>query len=234
MKEELAALRKLQELDTVTMEVKRSLQEKPEILKKNKADVAKSEKAKDVLVDEIKKLHVECDLREVDVKAGQEEIAKLNILLNAAKSNEEYRILKRKIEDIKRKNSSLEDTILGLFMEIEEKEKEVKEQNKRIAEEKKKLQEVTARVKGEIEDLEAELARLKGERAGAAKRIERDHLARYERVIETRGDKAIVPVIDQVCQGCFMRVTPNQINMLMRDRDLVCCKTCARILYLEE
>ncbi len=56
-------------------------------------------------------------------------------------------------------------------------------------------------------------------------------LAHYDRLM-VRGKKGIVPVQNQVCTGCHMRLPIGVITTLMHATDLQLCDTCGRYLYL--
>lgn len=66
---------------------------------------------------------------------------------------------------------------------------------------------------------------------GISKRL----LRTYERMRESRlKSNAVVPVINGVCQGCYMVVTKSVIMELKRGEDLVLCEHCGRILLLSD
>jgi hypothetical protein len=57
---------------------------------------------------------------------------------------------------------------------------------------------------------------------------------RYERMQRSRiRGNAIVPVVNGVCQGCYMVVTKSLVAELMEGGSLVTCEHCGRILYIE-
>jgi predicted nucleic acid-binding Zn-ribbon protein len=59
-------------------------------------------------------------------------------------------------------------------------------------------------------------------------------LARYDRIIKSKDGLAVVTVTGESCQGCF-RILPSQvIHEIRTKKELVCCGSCARILYIEE
>ena len=45
---------------------------------------------------------------------------------------------------------------------------------------------------------------------------------------------AVVAVIKGVCQGCFMNVPPQVVNLIKMYDNLVICEVCQRILYIED
>ncbi|MCX8090380.1 MAG: C4-type zinc ribbon domain-containing protein [Verrucomicrobiae bacterium] len=58
-------------------------------------------------------------------------------------------------------------------------------------------------------------------------------LGHYDR-LRVRGKKGIVPVVNQVCTGCHMRLPLAVVMTLKRGDDIQLCDTCGRYLYLPE
>lgn len=56
-------------------------------------------------------------------------------------------------------------------------------------------------------------------------------LGHYDRLV-VRGKKGIVPVQNQVCSGCHMRLPLAVVMTLKHDQDIQLCDTCGRYLYL--
>jgi predicted nucleic acid-binding Zn-ribbon protein len=72
---------------------------------------------------------------------------------------------------------------------------------------------------------------MEAKRNGLASEVDRDHLKVYERVLARHNNFAIARVEDKVCQGCFISVTAQDVNLLMQGK-FVQCKSCSRILFL--
>jgi len=104
----------------------------------------------------------------------------------------------------------------------------------------------------EVERITAEITVLKGELAEKsaawgdlldAKKAEREALMTglssslyriYESIREKRGGKAVVPLRDEACQGCYMHVPPQLFVRLKRgDEEIIRCPHCDRILFVE-
>jgi len=64
-------------------------------------------------------------------------------------------------------------------------------------------------------------------------RIPAQVLGHYDR-LRVRGKKGIVPVLNQVCTGCHMRLPLAVIMTLKHDEDIQLCDTCGRYLYLPD
>ncbi len=74
---------------------------------------------------------------------------------------------------------------------------------------------------------------LADEREDLARDISERVLRTYERMRESRlRSSAVVPVINSVCQGCYMVVTKSVVMELKKGGELVLCEHCGRILFL--
>jgi predicted nucleic acid-binding Zn-ribbon protein len=75
------------------------------------------------------------------------------------------------------------------------------------------------------------LEKLKAARAKVAEKIRKPYLALYERVALKHG-RAVVPVEDKTCLGCFQNVPPSFFSEISADRPVKVCENCGRILYI--
>ena len=102
---------------------------------------------------------------------------------------------------------------------------------------------------GKNEELKGIEAELESRKAGweellGEKRVRVDKLkvdlapdifSKYESIKARSGGRAVVPVKDEACQGCFIHIPPQVYIQLKRgDEELIMCPHCYRILYVEE
>jgi hypothetical protein len=102
---------------------------------------------------------------------------------------------------------------------------------------------------GKNEELKSIEADLESRKAGweellGEKRVHIDKLkvdlapsifSKYESIKTRSGGRAVVPVKDEACQGCFIHIPPQVYIQLKRgDEELIMCPHCYRILYVEE
>jgi len=73
------------------------------------------------------------------------------------------------------------------------------------------------------------IAKLQESRDALAKRIKPQLLNRYERVSRSL-ERAIVPVTDNFCLGCFVTL-PTSYSSLQSKSQILTCENCGRILY---
>jgi predicted nucleic acid-binding Zn-ribbon protein len=75
------------------------------------------------------------------------------------------------------------------------------------------------------------VAPLKHARENLVARIDNRWLRVYERLTQ-RYPRAVVPVEDRTCLGCFQNVPPSFFSEVTADRPVKVCENCGRILYL--
>lgn len=56
----------------------------------------------------------------------------------------------------------------------------------------------------------------------------------YERYFSKFGERAIVPVKDGVCSGCFISIPPMRQDKIRTMDEIIYCENCGRILVWEE
>ena len=234
LEEQLKLLVELQGLDTQILKIRRDLESIPQELKK--MDYAFEDKKSDLkkLEEALIALQMKRKEKEMDLESKEGSIKKFQSQLNQIKTNKEYAALNGEIGRTRADNSLIEEDILKIFdqMDVENrkiaKEKEfLKTEEVKLSEQKKKFDEEVSRIKAAAEGLCAQ-------RADLVVKIDKAALAKYDRIVKSKDGLAVVPVAGDSCQGCF-RILPSQmIHEIRTKKELVCCGSCARILYLEE
>ena len=159
-------------------------------------------------------------------------IKKSEAKLSSVKTNKEYQAFLKEIDDIKEKNSKLEDDMIDFLDRIEAAENtlntkmaEYSELQTRLNDEKETIQKETEEGKRQLEDLDAQLKTV-------AAGIDAALLATYNKVKALQNNAiGIVAVTDAVCQGCNMNIPPQMYNELQRGDSLKKCPICDRIIY---
>jgi len=73
------------------------------------------------------------------------------------------------------------------------------------------------------------LKKLEEARKILEKQIEKGYLKHYEKLIPK--GRPVVPVIDDVCYGCFMRLPTSFTSKTMKNAAVSLCENCGRFLY---
>lgn len=88
--------------------------------------------------------------------------------------------------------------------------------------------------KAELEALGFELSGLEALRTARQRlldAIEPRYVLLYERTAAKKG-RAVVPVVDRTCPGCFQNVPPSFFSGITADQPVKVCENCGRILYI--
>lgn len=177
---------------------------------------------------------------ELDIKSSEAEIARLqseNAKLlqqsSQVKKQTEYQAMLQAIDGNKAKISSEEEKGIMLYDDLEA-------AKKKYAAVKKDSEDEIKIIKSEFDELiayskkvETEIARMKKERPALASGIQPDVLSTYTRLLNGKnGTAPVCAVIDGICSGCHLRVTPQTLNDIVRERMAV-CDNCQCYVYTE-
>ena len=218
---------KIKELETSQERRKQDVQKKKDQIEEEK-DLAEKKQEEKVTVQK------DIDRKELDLKTNEGEITKYNVQLNSIKTNKEYSALITEIGSKKADMSILEDEILDMMSRLEEANQGLEKATENLRSKEQSLKDLINTVDAEVKVTDTEIEKIKGEQKKYIDLLDENSLQSYNRLSNIKGGKAIVPVIGNVCGGCSMNITTQTLNELMSSKDLVFCRSCSRILYLDE
>ena len=223
-------LREIHRLRRSIHELESASESGPRQLKAQQNKIAKDEENVKKAHEIVKQSKVRIHEKEVSIKATQTEITKYEKQLGEISTKKEYDALRSEIHKAKEGIRKIEDDILELMLESDEKAKLVPEAEKAVKKAKDDLVQFER-------DLQEKLLRYAAEKARALedlKKIEAslpdDIKAHYDRLMSFKGEESIAAVEGQTCTACYTDVTAQMANELLRG-DWVLCKSCGRILY---
>jgi predicted nucleic acid-binding Zn-ribbon protein len=146
------------------------------------------------------------------------------------RNNQEYQASLREIETMRERASQYDERALEILMQEEEIQKEVDRLGATVAEERKKYDVAVARLRAELAEVRQVLGGKDKERLGTIERLTPSLRTKYERIRRNKGGVAIVGVDGGACGGCGYALPPQRIQEVRRNRDLILCEGCGRIL----
>lgn len=172
---------------------------------------------------------------ELDLQEREAEIEKLSLSLNKASSNKEYQAILVKQGTLKAENGRLEEEVLISMDVIEEREREEEAARAVQREAEAVLRAAEQKVEATRAELEKAMQEEEARRGELAADVPDDALRKYERILSGNraSGVAVVPVHGEYCQGCQMRILPQELSDLIGGSRIVICRTCQRILVLE-
>lgn len=231
----IASLLALQEADAHFSSLRQLQAEIPDEIAAARARIEREEAAiaanrKQLQELEVRRSDLEGQVQEAEATQVRYKNQQLEV-----KKNEEYTALQHEIDNTGNRIAQLEDEELRLMLEIDQQKESaatddeehraaIRDYERQIALLEEKQQETAA----QINDAEAAFK-------AAAADLPPDALKTYE-YVKTRVRKPpyIVPVQDQTCRGCFLKVSHETMSVLRGKPDnLPRCDSCGRLVYLE-
>lgn len=225
---------KLQALEKKTIELAQVLgkvDDEVEILDKKIFEEEKRHKDLKEKLKESKKLYL---MYEGDFESNNQRVEKYEEHLKKLTSPKDYRALQREVDETRKLNEEIQDSMLNFMEEIEGLESEVKE--KEVS-----FKQLKAQIESEKEEIikKSESENIEREELDKTKKEIADNLTEkmklvYFNTLKKSGGLAIVPVTNGVCNGCFLRIPPQIQIEIKKGKELILCPRCYRVVYLEE
>ncbi len=234
MIEKIDVLKRVQSLKNKINELEASQERRKQDVQKKKVRIENEKALAEKKHEEKVAVQKEIDRKELDLKTNEGEITKYNVQLNSIKTNKEYSALISEIGSKKADMSILEDEILDTMSRLETANQGYVKATEDLRNEEESLKDLINSVDAEIKEANIEIEKIQNEQKKYIDLLDEHSLKNYNRLSNIKGGKAIVPVIGNVCGGCSMNVTTQTLNELMGSKDLVFCRSCSRILYLDE
>lgn len=235
MKEELARLRELQQID---LQLDQLEQEKKVILDRldeNKGfldklvedlDTQKSE------LDEIRKLQTS---KKDDLTDIKEQHDKRRKRLHNVGSTKEFNAVEKEIEVLKKSVEQTEEELLHLGEVIDTTQASIAEKEEKINQLRQSIAQEEANAEAGLAEFDRKIKALNEREETRRKEVSKRVLYKYDFIRQRRpGESAIAAAKDAHCEACFMSVPPQLYIEIQRGDAMVTCPSCQRILYFWE
>lgn len=180
---------------------------------------------------QVKQIESERKQLELDVEARKTQIEKYANQQLQTRKNEEYRALAHEIETCKADINKIEDQVIVLMERGEQAQKTMAAASREADAARKLVEEQISKLGEREKNLTQELGELEGNRGELASAVDETTRGRYERLLKSKGDSAIVGVNHGVCGGCHMKLPAQVLVSSQGQQEIVTCTNCGRILY---
>ena len=180
---------------------------------------------------EIKSNEVEISKIELDIDTRKDSITKLKNQQLETKKNEEFAAMEHSITNYQDEISKLEDSQLELMEKGEELNNSLEEANDIHAKEQKVVDAELAIIKERKIQFSKKIEESKSDREKIASNIDNDLLDQYNRIFKSKKGVAVSELVNDICSGCHMKVTPTTAGMVRAEKVVSTCDQCGRILY---
>ncbi len=171
---------------------------------------------------------------EAAVKDIKEQISKYNRQLNEVKTNKEYSILLKEIEEAKQKDNDMEEEIISEMLSADEIENEIKTASQKYSEAEEKFSKEKDVLQQEKKKFEAKRDKLNQKKEKLVPKIPSNQVSLYLKIYKRNSGIALSPVKEEFCSLCHLRIRPQVINELKGKEKIILCENCGRILYCDK
>jgi len=234
MDQELRKLLRLQDLDLQVIGLNEEKTSSVAELKEVNADFQRALSKVQDGKENFKQLQLAIKKIEIELEVNLDRIGKLESQQSLVKTNQEYKALDKEIIDTRAQIALVEEKLLGKMEESELLVAQNKELARKVEEQKNLVTEKEQRINRRIDDLNRRIEELNGQRKALVEGADKRLVRVYNRIFKNKKGAALVPIINQTCQGCHLTVPPNVESQARRQEQLIICENCARILYIPE
>lgn len=234
MNNHLQQLILLQEADLEINEIKRHLQQIPKQIEASRLKAEEGRKDLTAAEEEIKVLQKKRMLMEQEVQRENDHMVKSKEKLLGVKTNKEYSALLGEIDTAKNKIAILEDGELEVMESLEEMEQKVPGLKADFNENEQEFQEYKKKKEAEAARMKEELETKMNVRADICASIEPKWVKHYDKVVNLRGEQAVVWLKTDSCPGCNQTLLPQMVIEVKVGKEIQQCQHCNRILYWKE
>ena len=230
MKKQLEILIQMQKFDTIIGEKNILTKELPQQLNSLKQSLKNADETAAATKSEFDENQKEQKLKELDIADNNGKSAKYKNQLLTIETNKEYKALNSEINHLEKKNSGIDDELIGL-MEVESELKERLEEERKA--QKKASDELKAneeKLEKEIQEVQKDIEDLKSKRNVLAIELPRDLIRRYTALIKNRNRKAVAFNDNNACSGCGYTIRPQVAIDIKEGESVIYCESCGRIL----
>ena len=232
MHEHVQKLLELQKVDLEVTSLTKDIDQLPAEEQKRKRRLDQLEAAAKEAAAALQKAEVESRQCDSAARAADEQIKKLNERLNAVRNNAEYQATLFEIESVRKDRDTMQDDGLKLLETMDELKERAVATQKAFEEERAVFEGFLAEAEKLRSESAEDVAAARARRDAAADGIPPDLLREYDGLYKTRDNLAVCPVEDAYCQGCYNKITMNDVARLMGASAVVRCGSCQRILYM--
>lgn len=235
MKEELARLRELQQIDLQLDELE---QEKKAILdriEENKGFLNKLVEDLDTQKSELTEIRKLQRQKKEDLAKERERHDQKRKRLHNVGSTKEFNAVETEIAALKKMIEQIEEELLHLGEVIETTEASISEKEEKIDQLRESIAQEEAGAETELNELDSKIQALNNREDTRRDEVSKRVLYKYDFIRERRpGESAIAAAKDSHCEACYMAVPPQMYIEIQRGDTLVTCPSCQRILYFWE
>ena len=231
LKQDIETLVRLQEIESEILRLQSVIQkvEKEKIALASRLNAFKTDL--DTRLQALEEIQQKCTDAEQEIKTVDDRIIKSNETLRMVKTNKEYQVLLREVDDNKKRKDALESQLLEFYDQRETMQARVKESEQQFVQLEQQIKAEQAEIDKKTVDDRELLAESLEQQKKIGQDLDPALMTRFRKVSRMNQGQAVAQVRNESCMGCFMNVPPQLCIEVQRGNQLISCPQCSRILY---
>ncbi len=183
------------------------------------------------VIDDNKNKRIKNDIHLKELSSKLDEISAKSKLV---KTEKEIKALQLEEEIAKEQVNFANEEIVRLDELTASKNEELETLKAQLTEEENSSKEIKDAVDKIIADLEVARGEVFKNRTELFEKVDKKVLAFYEKIRRWAKETAVVPVRNQACYGCHMKITDRIYYEFITSDDIKTCPHCGRIIYKDD
>ena len=231
LKEQLGLLYELQQLELTILALHQQRRAIPLKIAKLDGEFQLHQGALGAKQEALARAGKELRSKSAELTGQQEQRRKYETQLRDVKTNKEYQALDKEIGFLQNKEAEVEDAILGVMLEIDRFQEDLRQEQASFDAEKEKISTQKAKYEQDGRDLMAAVAAQQQERKRFSPSIGKDLMNSYQAWVK-RNKSAFVSIVSKnACSGCRIAIPPQMLKEARKFERIVLCSSCKRIIY---
>lgn len=231
LKDDLKSLLDVQELDIQMIRLMRLKRER--LAELSRIRVLRDDLHHQVVLKEGEIIELKKQVRivESEVAESKSKIQKLETQQSGVRKVEEFNALTHEISSLEREKAAKEQRLSDSYDKLAVEEDFLKNLKKSFESTKENTNQLEEEIKSSVDAINAEGRGIMLRRASCAEICNLELMGVYEKLLQNKKDRVIVPIESRCCSGCHIMVTAQHENLVRKGERLMFCEHCSRIHY---
>jgi len=231
MLQELKVVLDIQELDMKMIRLMRLKRERLKELGHIDSLRQELQKQQEDKQNEIAELSRTISAQEIKIAEIKERIKKLEAKQNTVKKVDEFNALTQEMTSSERERIATEQIASDLIDKRNLEEEILTKIKDSLQQSEESSRNLENEIKESIRLINQEGSELKVSRDALAKTADDEVMRIYERLLNNKKDRVVVPIENRACSGCHIALTAQHENVVRKGERLIFCEHCSRIHY---
>ncbi|HSX10567.1 MAG TPA: C4-type zinc ribbon domain-containing protein [Chlamydiales bacterium] len=172
--------------------------------------------------------------QETKISEIKEKIKKLEVKQNSVKKVDEFNALTQEMTSSERERIATEQITSDLIDKRNLEEEILGKIKESLTQSEESSRTLENEIKESIRLINQEGSDLKTSRDALAKTADPEVMRIYQRLLNNKKDRVVVPIENRTCSGCHIALTAQHENVVRKGERLIFCEHCSRIHYWQE